>query len=142
MKKEITLYCDGSSLGNPGAGGWGAILEYKGFQKEFSGGCRYTTNNQMELKAVIEGLKRLKEPCRVEVVTDSSYVANAINDWLKGWIKRNFKGVKNVELWKEYIEVSRPHQVRAVWVRGHSGHKMNERCDHLAVTEAKKLKEN
>ena len=141
-KKAVTLYSDGSSLGNPGPGGWGVILEYKGRQKEFSGGERETTNNRMELTAVIEGLRRLREPCDVEIVTDSSYVANAINSWLKGWIEKDFKKVKNVDLWKEYLNVSKIHNVKATWVRGHSGHKENERCDKLATSEAKKFKEN
>ncbi len=136
--KEVTLYSDGSSLGNPGPGGWGVILDYKGNIKELSGGESNTTNNRMELKAVIEGLKQLKEPCKVEVVTDSSYVANAINSWLEGWVKKEFKKVKNVDLWKEYLEVSKPHKIKATWVRGHSGHPQNERCDSLAVAEAKK----
>ena len=139
--KEVTLYSDGSSLGNPGPGGWGVILEYKGKQKEFSGGSKKATNNQMELKAVIEGLKRLKEPCIVEVVTDSSYVANAINSWLDNWIKKDFKDVKNKELWQEYINVSKNHIIKAKWVRGHSGNEMNERCDKLAVDAAKRFKE-
>jgi len=137
--KEVKLYSDGSSLGNPGPGGWGTILEYQGRTKEFSGGKRDTTNNQMELTGVIEGLKRLKEPCSVEVVTDSSYVANAINEWLKNWVAKDFKKVKNVELWKEYLEVSKNHKVRATWVRGHNGHAENERCDKLAVEAAKKI---
>jgi len=141
LKKEVTLYSDGSSLGNPGPGGWGAILEYKGVTKEISGAQKETTNNQMELKAVIEGLKLLKEPCKVEVVTDSSYVANAINEWLDNWIKKDFKKVKNSELWREFLEVSKNHDIKATWVRGHSGHKMNERCDYLAVNAAKKIKE-
>ena len=142
MKKEVILYSDGSSLGNPGPGGWGVILEYRGKQKEFSGGSKLATNNQMELRAVIEGLKRLKEPCSVEIVTDSSYVANAINSWLTNWIRKDFKGVKNSDMWQEFLEVSRPHTLKARWVKGHSGDKMNERCDYLAVSEAKKFKEN
>jgi len=137
--KEVKLYSDGSSLGNPGAGGWGTILEYQGIQKEFSGGKKDTTNNQMELKAVIEGLKKLKEPCKVEIITDSSYVANAINQWLTNWIAKDFQKVKNVELWKEYIEASKQHIVKATWVKGHNGHKENERCDKLAVTAAKEI---
>ena len=140
-KKEITLYSDGSSLGNPGAGGWGVILEYNGHTKELSGAEPNSTNNQMELLAVIKGLEALKEPCKVEVVTDSSYVANAINEWLKNWIKKDFKGVKNPELWKRFVELSRIHEVSATWVRGHSGHPQNERCDQLAVEAAKKIKE-
>jgi len=141
-KKTVTLYSDGSSLGNPGPGGWGVILEYNGFKKEFSGGSSNTTNNRMELTAVIEGLKKLKEPCKVEIVTDSSYVANGINEWLSNWIKKDFKKVKNEDLWKEYIEVSKNHEIKATWVKGHSGHKENERCDYLATNEAKKFKEN
>ena len=141
IKKAVTLYSDGSSLGNPGPGGWGTILEFKGQKKEFSGGEPHTTNNRMELTGVIEGLKRLKEPCSVEVVTDSSYVANAINDWLAGWVAKDFKKVKNVDLWQEYLSVSEPHEVKATWVRGHNGHPENERCDELATTEAKKYKE-
>ncbi len=139
-KKAITLYSDGSSLGNPGPGGWGTILEYKGVAKEFSGGEELTTNNRMELTAVIEGLKRLKEPCRVEVVTDSSYVANAINQWLDNWVKKDFKKVKNEDLWREYLQVSKNHDIKATWVKGHNGHEQNERCDFLATKEAKKFK--
>ena len=138
--KEVKLYCDGSSLGNPGPGGYGGILEYKGKRKIYGGGDIYTTNNRMELKGVIEGLKLLKEPCRVEVITDSSYVANAINRWLEGWIKKDFKKVKNPELWKEYIEVSTPHNVHATWVRGHNGHIENEECDKIAKEYANKYK--
>ncbi|NPA50571.1 MAG: ribonuclease HI [Epsilonproteobacteria bacterium] len=141
-KKAIKLYCDGSSLGNPGAGGWGVILEYKGVKKEFSGGVKSATNNQMELQAVIEGLKRLKEPCKVEIVTDSQYIANSINDWLYKWIAKGFKGVKNKELWEEYLRVSKDHDIKAIWVRGHNGHVENERCDYLAKKEAIKFKEH
>jgi ribonuclease HI len=140
--KEVKLYSDGSSLGNPGAGGWGTILEFNGIKKEFSGGKKECTNNQMELRAVIEGLKKLKEPCKVEVITDSSYVANAINEWLPNWIAKEFKKVKNEDMWREYLEVSRPHIVKATWVRGHSGHPENERCDTLAVQEAKKIQKD
>ena len=140
QRKQITLYSDGSSLGNPGPGGWGTILEYKGTTKELSGSNPDTTNNRMELTGVIEGLKRLKEPCDVEVVTDSSYVANAINSWLAGWVAKNFKKVKNIDLWQEYLEASKSHNIKATWVRGHNGHPQNERCDYLATQEAKKQK--
>ncbi len=136
----MILYCDGSSLGNPGAGGYAGILEYRGKRKIFSGGEKKSTNNQMELKAVIEGLKLLKEPCKVLIVTDSTYVANAINLWLKSWIQKKFKGVKNKELWKEFLEVAQKHQVEAKWIKGHSGHEENELCDKLAKKEALKLK--
>jgi ribonuclease HI len=138
--KDVTLYCDGSSLGNPGAGGWGVILDYRDRQESFSGGERDVTNNRMELRAVIEGLKHLKEPCRVQVVTDSTYVANGINLWLKGWVEKSFKGVKNVDLWKEYLRVSRKHIISAKWIRGHSGHRENELCDRMAKREASNIK--
>ncbi len=140
MKKQITLYSDGSSLGNPGPGGYGGILEYQGKRKEYSGAEPHTTNNRMELRGVIEGLKLLKEPCRVEVVSDSSYVTKAINEWLPGWVKKDFKKVKNPDLWREYLEVSAPHQVTGTWVRGHNGHPENERCDMLARQEAEQIK--
>ncbi len=141
-RKQITLYSDGSSLGNPGPGGYGGILEYQGRTKEYYGGETYTTNNRMELRGVIEGLKMLKEPCDVEVVSDSSYVVKAINEWLDGWVKKDFKKVKNVDLWKEYLEVSKPHRVHGTWVRGHDGHPQNERCDVLARTEAERIQQN
>jgi len=137
--KNIRLYSDGSSLGNPGAGGWGTILEYNGIQKSFSGGETNTTNNRMELTAVIEGIKKLKEPCNIEIITDSSYVANAINQWLANWVAKDFKKVKNIDLWKEYLKAAKPHKIKATWVRGHSGHIENEKCDKLAVDAAKQI---
>ncbi|MDX9814469.1 MAG: ribonuclease HI [Sulfurimonas sp.] len=137
--KRVTLFCDGSSLGNPGFGGWGSILRYNGVEKELSGAAANVTNNQMELQAVIEGLKALKEPCEVELVTDSQYVANSINTWLSGWVKKDFKGIKNKELWMEYLRVVKPHTIKATWVRGHDGHIENERCDKLARDAATKL---
>ena len=145
--KEINLYSDGSSLGNPGPGGWGTILEYNGNEKELSGAQNNTTNNQMELKAVIEGLKAIKEPCEVHIISDSSYVVKGINEWLEGWVKRDWKNsakkpVKNIDLWKEYIEASKAHKIKASWVKGHAGHEHNERCDILARTQAEKLKGN
>ncbi len=140
MVKRVTIFCDGSSLGNPGPGGYGVILRYGKREKELSGGEPMTTNNRMELKAVIEGLKALKEPCDVTVYSDSSYVVKAINEWLDGWIERDFKKVKNPDLWKEYIEAAKPHRVKAVWVRGHNGHPENERCDELARRSAEKFK--
>lgn len=137
--KTVCLFSDGSCLNNPGAGGWAYILEFNGASKKASGGEAMTTNNQMELRAVIEGLKALKEPCAVELYTDSSYVANAINLWLEGWVKKNFKNVKNVPLWQEYIEISRPHKVKAVWVKAHAGHPQNEMCDDMAREAATKI---
>ncbi len=139
--KRVAIYSDGSSLGNPGPGGWGTILRYGGHEKELSGGEPMTTNNRMELRAVIEGLKALKEPCEVMVYSDSSYVVKAINEWLEGWVARGFKKVKNPELWQAYLEAARPHKVRAVWVKGHAGHPENERCDALAKAEAEKFKQ-
>jgi ribonuclease HI len=139
--KKITLFSDGSALGNPGPGGYGTILRYGNKEKEIVGGEGYTTNNRMELLGVIEGLKALKEPCEVEIISDSSYVTKGINEWLKNWIKKDFKKVKNVDLWKEYIEVSKPHKIYAIWVRGHNGHIENERCDLLAREEAQRQKD-
>ena len=140
--KKITLFSDGSALGNPGPGGYGVILRFGDKEKEISGGETHTTNNRMELLAAIVGLKALKEPCEVEIVSDSSYVTKGINEWLEGWIKRDFKKVKNIDLWKEYIEVSKIHKIKATWVRGHNGHDENERCDELARSEAEKMKES
>lgn len=139
--KKITLFCDGSALGNPGFGGWAAILRFGNVEREICGGETYTTNNRMELLAVIEGLRALKESCEVEVISDSSYVVKGINEWLEGWIKRDFKKVKNPDLWAEYLSVSKGHNVSATWVQGHNGHEENERCDILAKTEAQKMKE-
>jgi len=140
--KKITLFSDGSALGNPGPGGYGVILRFGNKEKEISGSAEHTTNNRMELLGAIEGLKALKEPCEVDIISDSSYVVKGINEWLVGWIKKDFKKVKNIDLWKEYIEVSNIHKVHAIWVRGHDGHEENERCDKLARDEAEKMKES
>lgn len=143
--KKINLYSDGSSLGNPGPGGYGTILNYNGREKELSGGEENTTNNRMELMGVIEGLKALKEPCDVHIISDSTYVVKGINEWLNSWIKNNWrtaskKAVKNDDLWREYVEVSKNHKIEASWVKGHAGHEENERCDILAKQFAEKLK--
>ena len=143
--KKVYIYSDGSSLGNPGPGGWGTVLKYQDTVKEISGGQEHTTNNQMELQGAIEGLKLLKEACEVELISDSKYVVQGINEWLTNWIKNNWKTaakkpVKNIELWQEYVKISQIHTVKAVWVKGHAGHIENERCDILARTEAEKLK--
>ncbi len=143
--KKILLYSDGSSLGNPGPGGWGTILQYKDNIKELSGSEPNTTNNRMELTGVIEGLKQLKEPCEVDIISDSKYVIQGINEWLTNWIKNNWKNsakkdVKNVDLWKEYVKISKNHKINGFWVKGHAGHPQNERCDYLAKTEAEKIK--
>jgi len=140
--KKITLFSDGTALGNPGPGGYGVILRFGDKEKEISGSEAHTTNNRMELLGAIEGLRALKEPCKVDIVSDSSYVTKGINEWLSGWIKRDFKKVKNIDLWKDYIEVSKIHKVNAIWVRGHDGHEENERCDQLARGEAEKMKES
>ena len=139
--KKITLFSDGSALGNPGPGGYCAILRFGDKEREICGGELHTTNNRMELLGVIEGLRVLKEACEVAIVSDSSYVVRGINEWLGDWVKRDFKKVKNPDLWMEYIKVAKPHKVSATWVRGHDGHVENERCDVLAKEEAQKMKE-
>ncbi|MEO1927739.1 MAG: ribonuclease HI [Nautiliaceae bacterium] len=138
--KKIEIFTDGSSLGNPGPGGWCAILRYKSHEKILKGGETLTTNNRMELTAVIESLKTLKEPCEIELYSDSTYVLKGISEWLEGWIKKNFKNVKNPELWKEFINLSQNHIIHTHWVKGHSGHKENEICDKIAKEEALKRK--
>ncbi len=140
MMKKISLFCDGSSLGNPGAGGYCAILRYGDVEKIVSGGMANVTNNQMELLAVIEGLAALKEPCDVTLISDSSYVIKGINEWLEGWKKKQFAKVKNPELWQRYVDVSQAHKVRGIWVKGHDGHTENEMCDKIAKEEATKIK--
>lgn len=138
--KEIILYTDGACSGNPGNGGWGAILMYGVVSKEISGGCKDTTNNKMELTAVIEGLKRLKEPCRVKVYSDSAYVVNAfLQDWISGWYRRGWRNVKNTDLWHELISLTQVHSVTFHKVKGHSDNEYNNRCDELARGEIKKL---
>lgn len=142
--KEVTIYTDGACSGNPGAGGWGTILDYQGKRKELSGGDAHTTNNKMELTAVIEGLKALNQPCKVTVITDSQYVANGINlGWAKGWKENNWrkkdkKPALNPELWDELLTLTEKHEVTIEWIKGHAGHPENERCDEMAVIESKK----
>lgn len=141
---RVTLYTDGACSGNPGPGGWGAILRYQGTEKELSGGETETTNNRMELTAILSGLEALKQPCRVEIYSDSRYIVDAINKgWLEGWVARGWhkaakKGrgepVLNVDLWERLVELLRIHQVEFHWVRGHQGHPENERADRLAVS--------
>ncbi len=138
--KKITLFSDGSALGNPGPGGYGAILRYGDKERIISGGEAHTTNNRMELLGVIEGLRALKEPCDVTIISDSSYVIRGINEWLEGWVKRNFAKVKNPDLWQEYLLVCAGHRINGVWVRGHNGHPENERCDIIAKEAAEKFK--
>ena len=138
MKSRIVIYTDGSSKGNPGPGGYGIIMVSGPHMKEFSQGFRKTTNNRMELMAVIVALKQIKSPGHeVVIYSDSKYVVDAIEkNWIKGWVKKAWKDVKNPDLWKEYLKVAENHSVRFVWVRGHNGHPMNERCDVLAVEAA------
>ena len=134
----ITIYTDGASSGNPGPGGYGTVLIYKQHRKELSQGYRLTTNNRMELLAVIRGLQALKgEGHRVTVYSDSKYVVDAVQKgWLWNWEKKNFKGKKNPDLWKAFIEVYNRHKVKFKWVKGHDGNPLNERCDQLAVAAA------
>ena len=147
MPKEVTVFTDGACSGNPGPGGWGAILEYNGIEKELSGGEPNTTNNRMELTAVLTALALLKEPCVVELYSDSKYVVDAIEKgWLygwqkKGWIKADKKPVLNVDLWQQLLPQLARHQVHLHWVKGHAENEKNNRCDQLAVAEWKKLKE-
>jgi ribonuclease HI len=137
MLKQISLFTDGSCLGNPGPGGYGAILVYKQHQKELSQGYRLTTNNRMELMAAIAGLQSLQEPCMVRLTTDSQYVKQGITQWIQNWKRRGWltaskEPVKNVDLWKLLDTEVQRHQVDWHWVKGHSGHDENERCDILA----------
>lgn len=142
--KKVDIFTDGACAGNPGPGGWGAILRYGVHEKELSGGEEATTNNRMELTAVIEALKMLKEKCDITIYTDSKYVADAflqgwIWNWMKnGWKKADKKPVLNPELWQELITEIRKHEYKIVWVKGHAGHPENERCDALATTQAAK----
>ena len=137
--KQVEVYTDGACSGNPGPGGWGAILRFQGIEKEIAGFERETTNNRMELTAAIQGLSRLKEPCLVDLYTDSQYLSKAINEgWLqnwkkKGWVKSDKKPVLNVELWQALDEQLRRHQVRIHWVKGHADNPFNNRCDALAT---------
>ena len=135
----IELFTDGASSGNPGPGGYGAILRSGQHYKELSAGYRKTTNNRMELLAVIKGLEALKNPNQqVTIYSDSKYVIDSIEKkWLQGWVKKGFAGKKNKDLWMRYLEVSRIHQIKFVWVKGHAGHPENERCDQLAVAASK-----
>lgn len=144
--KTVTIYTDGACSGNPGPGGWGAILRYKETEKELSGGAAETTNNRMELTAVLTALRLLKEPCIVELYSDSKYVVDAIDKgWLYGWQKKDWikadkKPVLNVDLWQQLLPELKRHDVRLHWVKGHAENEKNNRCDQLAVAESKKFK--
>ncbi len=135
--RTVVIYTDGACSGNPGPGGWGAILGYNGTTKELFGGEAATTNNRMELKAAIEALNALKRPCKVEMHVDSQYVKDGITKWIHGWQKNGWKTadkkpVKNVELWQALAEAIKRHQISWHWVKGHAGHPENERADELA----------
>ena len=145
IMKKVTIYTDGACSGNPGPGGWGAILIYGGAEKELSGGEVSTTNNRMELVSVITALEALREPCEVELYTDSQYVSNAVNlGWLDSWIRLGWKrkggDVKNPDLWIKLVPMLEKHRVTFIWVKGHADNEYNNRCDDLAVKETQKRK--
>ena len=139
--KAVVVYTDGACSGNPGPGGWAAILSFNGRERELSGGDRQTTNNRMELQAAIGALKNLREPCAVRLHTDSKYIVQAFNDrWIAGWQRRGWmttakKPVANQDLWEQLIELASVHDVEWIWVRGHANVVLNERCDRLAVAQ-------
>ena len=145
MAKKIEIYTDGACSGNPGPGGWGAVLRYKGIEKELSGGERETTNNRMELTAVIKALEALKEPCMITLYTDSKYVSDAFNQgWIYSWMKKDWKKadgkpVMNQELWQQLYGLWKQHDITLVWVKGHADNYYNNRCDALAVEESRKF---
>ncbi len=137
MSNIVEIFTDGACRGNPGPGGWGAILKYNGHEKELWGGENHTTNNRMELMAAIMGLESLKRPCHVKLTTDSQYVKNGISEWLENWKKRGWKtaakkAVKNDDLWRRLDDAAKPHNIEWLWIKGHSGHPENEKADKLA----------
>lgn len=144
-RPKVEMFTDGACSGNPGPGGWGVLLRCKGKEKQLSGGEKETTNNRMELTAVIEGLKALKMPCDVVLTTDSKYVSDALTKgWAKswrenGWKKKDKKPALNPDLWEELLRLLETHNVEIVWVKGHAGHPENEICDSLAVAQSKKF---
>lgn len=133
----VHIFCDGACSGNPGPGGYGAILRFNGHEKEIKGGETNTTNNRMELTAALEALKQLKRPCKVVITTDSQYLVKGMTEWIDGWQRKGWRNSKrepvlNRDLWEELLELSRKHVITWKWVRGHDGHVENERCDCLA----------
>ena len=144
--KAVTLYTDGACSGNPGPGGWGAVLLYGSHRKELSGGAPSTTTNRMELTAVIEALKLLKEPCQVALYSDSKYVIDALEKgWAwgwkrRGWVKSDKKPALNPDLWEELLQLTQIHTLEYHWVKGHASNPLNNRCDELAVAESKKFR--
>ena len=145
MLKLVEIFTDGACSGNPGPGGWGSILMYNGHKKEISGGEASTTNNRMELTGVISALKALKEPCTVELYSDSKYVTDALSkgwavSWrAKGWRRADKKPAQNVDLWEELLSLAEIHELRCHWVKGHAENEFNNRCDELAVMEREKF---
>lgn len=138
---QVDIFTDGACKGNPGPGGWGAVLRFGDTEKELSGGEKQTTNNRMEMMAAVEALNALKKPCRVTLHTDSKYVMDGITKWVFGWQKKGWrtadnKPVKNVEIWQALLAAAQPHQVTWKWVKGHAGHPENERADRLACDAA------
>ncbi len=144
--KKVEIFADGACSGNPGPGGWGTILRCNGAEKELSGGAADTTNNRMEITAVLEGLRALKYPCSVTVTTDSQYVYNSVTKgWAEGWrknswVKKDKKPALNADLWEELLNEIAKHEVNFIWIKGHNGHSENERCDALAVAQSEKYK--
>jgi len=144
MSYDVEIFTDGACSGNPGPGGWGALLRSKGVEKELSGGEKDTTNNRMEMMAVIIALESLTRPCSVNITTDSQYVMKGMMEWLPAWKKRNWKTaskkpVKNVDLWQRMEQAAQSHNLHWEWVRGHQGHIENERADQLAVNAREKI---
>jgi len=143
--RKVIIHTDGGSEGNPGPGGWAAVLQYGPHTKEISGGEPATTNNRMELQAAIAALSRLKEPCEIEFFTDSEYLREGITSWITGWKARGWqtmdkKPVKNDDLWRKLDELAARHQITWRWLKGHAGHPLNERCDQLAGMEIAKIR--
>ena len=143
--KVVEIFTDGACSGNPGPGGYGALLKYDQITKEISGYAPQTTNNRMEMMAVIEALRCLRQPCKIILTTDSQYVMKGMTQWIHGWIKKNWinsqkKPVLNKDLWEEMLQLCRPHRIQWKWVKGHQGHPENEHCDFLAREALKKYK--
>ncbi len=136
-KETVDIFCDGACSGNPGPGGYGAILRYRESVKELSGGAKDTTNNRMEMTAAIEALRQLKRPCKISITTDSQYLVKGMTEWIEGWQRKGWRNSKkepvlNKDLWELLLTLTQPHVVQWKWVKGHAGHVENERCDQLA----------
>ncbi len=141
MSNQVIIYTDGAASGNPGPGGYGAVLLYGKHKKELARGFRHTTNNRMELLSVIDALKALTKPCDVTVYSDSKYVVDSVTKgWVFNWVKKGFKDKKNPDLWKKLLVEYERHKVNFKWVKGHNGNELNERCDELAVAASKRSK--